>query len=164
MYMTDRSESDEKYTPAEGVLPIVEFIPKDAVIWCPFDTEESEFVKVLSKTNPVVFTHIDTGDNFYFTNPKKWDIMVSNPPFTNKRYIFERALALGKPFALLMSLDCFNDKFPAWSFHNAGKQMQLLKFDKRITYTGERAPFQSGYICNRILPRDIITRPIKEVL
>ena len=43
--------NDECYTPAYGVEPILKYIPEGAVIWCPFDKEESEFVKLISKTN-----------------------------------------------------------------------------------------------------------------
>ena len=49
---------DEAYTPEYGVEPILEFIPKDVIVWCPFDTIDSEFVKQISKQNEVVFTHI----------------------------------------------------------------------------------------------------------
>lgn len=34
---------DECYTPYYAVEPILEFIPKDKKIWCPFDEEWSAF-------------------------------------------------------------------------------------------------------------------------
>lgn len=46
--------NDECLTPAFGVKPILKYIPKNAVVWCPFDTEQSEFVKQISKQNKVV--------------------------------------------------------------------------------------------------------------
>ena len=46
--MYSKGNNDECYTPAYGVEPILEFIPEDAVVWCPFDTEQSEFVKLIS--------------------------------------------------------------------------------------------------------------------
>ena len=33
---TDK-ESDEVYTPAYAVKPIIKFIPSNSTIWCPFD-------------------------------------------------------------------------------------------------------------------------------
>lgn len=39
------SGNDEAYTPAYAVTPILKYIPKSSVVWCPFDTLESEFVK-----------------------------------------------------------------------------------------------------------------------
>jgi protein involved in temperature-dependent protein secretion len=40
-----KGSNDECYTPNYGVTPILEFIPKGKIIWCPFDKVESEFVK-----------------------------------------------------------------------------------------------------------------------
>ena len=82
--------NDECYTPDYGVEPILKYIPKDAVVWCPFDTEESEFVKQISKTHKVIRSHIKDGQDFYTYEPDEhWDVIVSNPPFTNKRKILK---------------------------------------------------------------------------
>ena len=43
--MYSKGNNDECYTPDYGVEPILEFIPEDAIVWCPFDDETSEFVK-----------------------------------------------------------------------------------------------------------------------
>ena len=43
--MYSGGSNDECYTPDYGVKPILKYIPKDAIVWCPFDTTESEFVK-----------------------------------------------------------------------------------------------------------------------
>lgn len=40
--------NDECYTPRYVVEEILPYIPKDKTIWCPFDTESSELVKVLT--------------------------------------------------------------------------------------------------------------------
>jgi len=32
--------NDECYTPMGGIYPILKYIPKDWVVWCPFDTEK----------------------------------------------------------------------------------------------------------------------------
>ena len=57
--MYSSGNNDECYTPAYGVEPILEYIPKDAIVWCPFDDENSEFVKQISKQNIVVTSHIN---------------------------------------------------------------------------------------------------------
>lgn len=41
------SKTDEYYTPTYAVNVILPYISKFKHIWCPFDTEDSEFVKVL---------------------------------------------------------------------------------------------------------------------
>lgn len=61
--------NDECYTPDYAVTPILKYIPKDKIIWCPFDTNDSEFVKQISKQNDVVFSHIANGQDFYNYEP-----------------------------------------------------------------------------------------------
>ena len=43
------SAGDEVYTPIYAVLPLLEFLDKDKIIWCPFDEEWSAFVQVLKE-------------------------------------------------------------------------------------------------------------------
>ena len=45
-YLTARTDkaSDEVYTPAYAVRPIVKYVDmfrRPSIVWCPFDTEES---------------------------------------------------------------------------------------------------------------------------
>jgi hypothetical protein len=154
--------SDENYTPEYAVKPILKYIPKDAVVWCPFDTKDSKFVELISKTNQVIYSHINEGKDFFEYEPEKYDVIISNPPFKKKRLFFERALELDKPFALLMTLACLNDKYPVWSFYEHNKDFQLLKFDKRIHFikpdgtTSKKTTFQSGYMCCDFLPKQVI--------
>lgn len=149
-----------------GVKPILKYIPKDKIIWLPFDTEESNFTKVFKENGyKVIFTHISRGQDFYNYEPEKWDIIVSNPPFTNKRSVFERALSFNKPFALLMTNTWLNDAAPKQLFKD--KELQLLMFDKRIRYinNGIQLPnptFSSSYYCYKLLPKQIIMENLKE--
>lgn len=128
--------NDECFTPPYGIIPILEFLDKETVVWCPFDTEDSHFVKEMtSNGNKVIYSHISNGQDFFNYEPEEpWDIIISNPPFTNKRKIFERALSFNKPFALLMSLTWLNDSAPKQLFFE--KDLQLLMFDKRIKFIG----------------------------
>ena len=49
---------DEWYTPAEAVKPILKHLKPGAKVLCPFDTPESNFVKILTKNGFKVFTPI----------------------------------------------------------------------------------------------------------
>lgn len=156
-----KGKNDECLTPSYGVVPILKYIPKNAVVWCPFDKLDSNFVKEITKHgNKVIFSHIDYGLDFYTYNPKEhWDCIISNPPFTNKRKIFERALSFNKPFALMMSNTWLNDAAPKQIFYQ--KQLQLLMFDKRIRFmnngvVNNKITFSTSYYCYNFLPRDLI--------
>lgn len=156
-----KGKNDECRTPAYGVEPILKYIPQGAVVWCPFDLPDSEFVKQISLTNPVINTHIDLGQDFYTYEPDThWDMIISNPPFTNKRQIFERALSFGRPFSLIMSNTWLNDSAPKQLFKD--KDLQLLMFDKRMKFLqgadvdNSKITFSSSYYCYKFLPKQII--------
>jgi len=159
--MYSGGNNDECYTPNYGVTPILKYIPKDAVVWCPFDKQESEFVKQISKRNSVIFSHLDNNQDFLQWEPNKhWDVIVSNPPFTNKRKFFARALSFNKPFALIMTNTWLNDSAPKQLFKD--KDLQLLMFDKRMKFhspdgrPNDKITFSSSYYCWNFLPKQII--------
>ena len=158
--MYSSGNNDECYTPDYGVEPILKYIPKDATVWCPFDTEESQFVIQISKQNKVIRSHLESGQDFFDYEPEEWDMIVSNPPFTDKRKFFERALSFNKPFALIMTNTWLNDSAPKQLFKD--KDLQLLMFDKRMKFISpdgrdnDKITFSSSYYCYDILPKQII--------
>lgn len=104
-----KTKNDERYTPPCLVEVIVKYIPKNKIVWCPFDTEDSEFVRVLRENKiKVVNSHIWEGKDFFSYEPKKWDLIISNPPFSCKLKVLERLYNFGKPFAILMGLPVLN--------------------------------------------------------
>lgn len=155
-----KGNNNECYTPKYVVEAILPFIPKDKVIWCPFDRDDSNFTIVLKENGyNVINSHIDYGQDFYDYEPPHWDIMVSNPPFTAKRKIFERALSFGRPFMLLMSNTWLNDSAPKVLFKD--KDLQLLMFRNRIKFlnngiVNNKITFSSSFYCYNILPRQIV--------
>jgi len=114
----------------------------------------------------VIASHIKSGKDFYEWEPKeRWDVIVSNPPFSKKRETFERALSFGKPFALLMSNTWMNDAAPAQLFKE--RDLQLLLFDKRIRFVSpngeanDKVNFGSAYWCCDFLPKQIVMMELK---
>lgn len=164
--MYSGGSNDECYTPDYGVKPILKYIPEDAIVWCPFDTQESEFVKQIEQQNEVTYSHIGTGRDFFEYEPFEWDVMVSNPPFTNKRKYFERALSFNKPFALIMTNTWLNDSAPKQLFED--KDLQLLMFDKRMKFnspdgrSNDKITFSSSYYCWNFLPKQIIMKDLNK--
>lgn len=162
--------NDECYTPDYAVRPLLKYLEKfkGKTIWCPFDTEESEYVKILTNAGfNVVYSHKDDGQNFYdfgdglfATDMPDFDLIVSNPPFHNKALMVEKILKLNKPFALLLPLTWLNDRTPYNLFAKDG--LQLMLFDRRIKFKncGNQPSFGCGYYCRGILPRDIVFEPL----
>ena len=121
---------DEYYSPENAVEMILPVIRKRGFrkIWCPFDTDESEYVKILTANgHKVIYSHKDSGDNFYdfgeglfAKDIPDFDVLVSNPPFHNKAILVEKVIALGKPFALLLPMTWLNDSAPFRLFSRGG--------------------------------------------
>ena len=107
------SANQECYTPKEPILEMIDtwkrLYSKEAIIWCPFDTKDSNFVIELQKHFKVVYSHVNDGKDFFSYQPEKWDIIISNPPFQNKRLLLERVLSFNKPFWLLYGCSIFNN-------------------------------------------------------
>lgn len=163
-YLTAKStkESDEYYTPAYAVEPLLKYLPKEQTIWCPFDKEESQFVKVLSSAGyKVIHSHIDEGKDFFSYEPEEsYDYIISNPPFSCKDEVLKRLCELNKPYAMLLPLPTLQGqkRFPYI------KDCEALIFDKRVQYfkdieqteVSKSASFGSIYICRNFLPNSLI--------
>jgi ATP-dependent protease Clp ATPase subunit len=65
-------------------------------VWCPFDTENSEFVLVLRENGyKVIHSHLWEGKDFLTYEPDEhYDCILSNPPFSIKLEVFKRLFEL----------------------------------------------------------------------
>lgn len=168
-YLTAKTDkaSDEVYTPAYAVKPLLKYLDSftnksNYTIWCPFDTEDSEYVKIFRQEGyNVIATHIDNNQNFFYYEPEEqYDFIISNPPFSIKDDIIKRLYELNKPYAILLPVPSLQGqkRFPYM------KDCQALIFDKRINYymSSDKKQVQKGvsfgsfYLCKDFLPQDLI--------
>ena len=150
------SKRDEYFTPSYAVYPIMKRLKAGATVWCPFDREDSEYVRVLSGHGfSVVYGHIQTGQDFFQTDVPDCDYIISNPPYSLKNQVLERLYAIGKPFAMLINFQGIFDsrqRFQMFKEH----RVEMLWLSPRVAYLTERGrlrqgvPFQSGYLCSGI--------------
>lgn len=165
-YLTAKTnkESDEVYTPDYAILPLKKYLEqwrqdKDFTIWCPFDKKDSRFVALFSEWGyKVIYSHIDDGENFFYYEPERYDIIISNPPFSLKDDIIKRLYELNVPYAILLPINVLQGQ----KRFKYMKDVQLLTFDKRINYMDANGnimkgvAFASGYLCKEFLPKDLI--------
>lgn len=151
-----KNNNDERYTPSILVKPILKYIKPNSTIWCPFDTKDSEFVTLLKQAgHNVIYSHIWNKQDFFEFEPKeKYDYIISNPPFTKKIQVLDRLYKLNKPFAMLMNIECLNYQVIGEFFLD--KDLQLLIVDKKVSFDGNTASFNTSYFCYKMLPKDII--------
>lgn len=162
------SAGDEVYTPYYAVEPLLEFLPKDKVIWCPFDEEWSAYYNCLTENGyKVVRSSLSEGRDFFKYEPDNWDILVSNPPFSKKDEVLKRAFSFEKPFALLLPVNSIQGKKRYKIFRN---QIQVLAFDARVDYhtrknmecTTKGNHFGSAYFCRDLLPTKLELRQLNK--
>lgn len=146
---------DEYYTPQILVEPILKYVKPNSTVWCPFDTEDSEFVIVLKEDgHKVIATHIWTGQDFFLYEPEEYDCIISNPPFTRKLDVLKRLYDLDKPFAMVLGLPILNYQEIGNFFLD--KDLQLLIVDKKVSFDGNTASFNNSYFCHKFLPKDLL--------
>ena len=100
---TGNDKTDEWYTDQQTVDLCLELLgaPLGAVICCPFDTENSWFVKRLQSLGyEVIYGIKDWLEGLY-----EYDYAVTNPPFSIKDDVIEKALQSGKPTVLVLPID-----------------------------------------------------------
>jgi len=154
---------DEFYTPEYAVKPIMKYIKPNSTIWCPFDTDKSHFVKMLTtEGHKVISSHLEDGIDF-FKHEEECDYIISNPPYSLKNEVFERLFQLGKPFAMLVGVvGIFESQKRFEMFRD--NTLEVLYMNKRISYfknyeeqkPSANPPFSSVYICSGMLPKQIM--------
>ena len=159
-----QSNTDEWYTLPEDVEIIVPYLKEHGYvkILCPFDKKESAFVRVLQKHGfEVTYSHIETGTDFFdIDNLTEYDAIVSNPPFSKRQRILEKIYEQDVPFALIMNFNGLFDSEKRWSLFKNNNFELLVPLGRMHFFNNEckgNSPnFQSVYVCNRILPKQII--------
>jgi hypothetical protein len=84
--------NDEFYTPNYAITPLLKYLKPNSLIWCPFDTPQSNFVKILKENGHRVRpTHIEFGDDFFNMELNEdYDYIISNPPYSLKFEVFKK--------------------------------------------------------------------------
>ena len=167
----DINPNDEFYTPNYAIEPILKYLKDNSTIWCPFDTEESNYVKLLKeKGHNVIYSHIQNGINFFEKSPNvDFDYIISNPPYSKKGEVFQRLFEIGKPFAMLVGVvGIFESKGRFQMFKD--NDFEIMYLDKRVSYFKDykdpkpslNPPFSSVYITSGILPNRIVFEKINK--
>jgi hypothetical protein len=97
-------------------------------IWLPFYCKGrcAEYVEKHYGTN-----YIHNDNDFFETSPE-YDVIVDNPPYSCKKEVFERCIALGKPFALYVPLDTMERGYI--QKHMNGLDLQIIIPNKRTDF------------------------------
>lgn len=168
------SGNDEFYTPEYAIEPLLKYLKKESKIWCPFDTKESNFVKMLTNEgHTVLSTHIESGEDFFElieSDIADWcDYIISNPPYSLKAEVFEKLFDSEKPFAMLVGVVGLFESQKRFNMFKNNK-FEIMYMNKRIAYFKDYSeqkpslnpPFSSIYLCSGILPNQILFEEIRK--
>lgn len=153
-------------TPAYALDPMLPFLgwSMPSTVWEPA-AGEGQLVEALYdggwKEAHVIQSDIQTGQNFFDYEPKNWDIIVTNPPFSLKLQWLERCYALGKPFALLVPVDVIGTKTAQALMQAHGFELMLLsdRVDFKMPnkgWNGAGAQFSVLWLCHNLLPEKVM--------
>jgi len=169
-------ESDECLTPEYAVIPLIKHLRRKGYrkIWCPFDKDDSFFVRVLKAEGfTVINTHYDPlkeeGKDFFNNNYNHIDCIVSNPPFSIKDAVLEHLYNIDKPFAVLLPQNALQSIKRVKMFIDNG--LEYLGFNRRICFyingnmeewaSGNH--FASGYFCKDVLPSKMVLEELNPI-
>ena len=165
------NKNDEFYTPLYAILPIIKYLKPGSLIYCPFDGEQSNYVKLLRERGfNVIHGHIFDGNDFFIETAQSLsevDYIISNPPYSIKGKVFEHLFSIGKPFAMLVGVvGLFESKSRFEMFRD--NMFEIMFLSKRVSYFKDYSdqspslnpPFSSIYLCSGILPDRIVFEEI----
>ena len=58
----------------------------------------------------VMLSNLENGLDFYDYEPEKWNLIITNPPFSERSKLLKRLVSFGKPFIILQAIQFFNNK------------------------------------------------------
>lgn len=164
------SGNDEFYTPDYAIDPVLKYVKVGSKVWCPFDTEDSNFVKKLKAHGcEVCHTHISNGEDFFNTEIPECDIILSNPPYSLKTEVLQKLFEIGKPFGMLLGVvGLFESQKRFEMFRD--NTFEVMYMSRRVAYFKSfdeqkpslNPPFSSVYICSKLLPQQMVFEEINK--
>ena len=145
---------NEVYTPREALNPLLPYLKKEWKIWeCA--SGKGHIAKYLRDEE---FEVIE-GQDFFNDYFPEADIIITNPPYSNKDDFLERAYSLGKPFAFLLPIESLGAKRRGLLYKKYG--IQLIIPHERINFivpSGKKSAwFPTAWFCWKLdLPKDLI--------
>ena len=145
---------DDYMTPKDAWENILEYIPKDKIIWEAFygDGKSGSHLEELGLN--VIHEPID------FFKENRGEIIISNPPFSLSKEVMKRLLTLDKPFILIFPSSKINTSYIR-EWKNKNLQIiiprQRIQFIKNGNELNNKCNFDCFYYCYKMnLQKDII--------
>jgi hypothetical protein len=123
---------DDFQTPPYALAPLLRYLQQRWVIWECASGRGNLTTELRRQGFTVTATDIIGGRDFLCWEPKRFDCIITNPPFHHKQQFLERCYKLGKPFALLLPLTTLETRRRQELFEKYG--IEVIFFDRRIDF------------------------------
>jgi len=128
------------------------------VYWEPCDTGGKSGIASALRRNgyEVMTTEMGAYDFLKDTPDFHFDVIITNPPYSQKTAFIRRCYELGKPWAMLMPLTALEGVGRGRMFREHG--LELLVLDRRVQFQqGKKGVwFNTSWFCHGILPRPLM--------
>lgn len=149
--------NDDQYNTTSDIWKMIShLIPKDKIIWEAFmlNNTSSQSVEILRSMGHCVIGH----HTIDFFKEDHGDIIISNPPYSIKKKIFQRLAVLDKPFILILPISTITKKFVKVLERD---KIQMIIPSNRMQFEKagvelSRCWFDTCYLCHKMdLKQDI---------
>ena len=133
-------KDDEWMTPKKAWADIKSLIPKQRLIWEAFYGDGSSGDNLRELGFDVIHENVD-----FFTH-NLGDIIVTNPPFSKKKEIFQRLKELDKPFILIVPTTAIQTLYFKEAFGNSA-DLQLIFPSRKMQFIKKGMERQQNNCC-----------------
>lgn len=165
---------DRCQTPTYALDPLLPYLRREWVIWEPA-AGEGNIARALRElgytvvASDILTDHIgdgvEGGRDLFAWQPARWDVIVTNPPYSVKFGVYERCYQLGKPFALLLPVETLGAGASQKLYRQHGHEQLLL--NRRINFKMPNKGYEDGewrstawfptfWSCWRMLPAPVV--------
>lgn len=129
--------NDMLFTPYGSIFPLIKYLPEKGRVWECTDFGKSRISEILKGNDyKVKSTDILTGFDFLKeTATFKFDMIITNPPYSLKDKFISKCYEYGKPWALLLPLTALEGTARGDMYRKFG--ISCIIFDKRADFTGK---------------------------
>ena len=139
-------------TPKAAIDAVVHLIPQGSIVYEPFTNDTSKSHLYIHEHGFNTVSHV--GD--FYSNPPEFDIIVSNPGFSDIQRCLSRLFELQKSFILIVPLSLLVRKY----FRQYKDKVSILIPAKRIQFqragSNDRSPFDCVFITALALDSKLI--------
>ena len=149
-------KNDEFYTPKEAIYPLLKYLDKNKIYWECTDFGDSNIRKVLVKNGFKVIATKKEEIDFLKDDPLfKFDVIITNPPYSIKDKFIRRCYELNKPFMLLLPITALEGKERNKLYKEKG--IELIVLNKRINFMKDKKNvwFNTSWFCHQICNKQL---------